>query len=129
MKKLFAFVCLLGALISTPALAKNPDPTDFFAGKWKISVPGTPEGDLVFSANLVRVDGVLAGKLTMDGAPAEVEPILISKVEESKEKLTLYFSAKGYDVNVELNKVDSDNLKGSLMGMFEAKGTRVKETK
>jgi hypothetical protein len=30
-------------------------------------------------------------------------------------------------VNAELTKVDSDNLKGSLMGMFEAKAARVKE--
>ena len=49
-----------------------------------------------------------------------------AKVEEAEGKITLYFSAQGYDVNVELNKVDDDNLKGTLMNMFEAKAKRVK---
>ena len=51
----------------------------------------------------------------------------IAKVEDDSEKVVLYFTVQGYDVNVELKKVDTDNLKGSLMGMFEAKGARVKE--
>ena len=128
MRKLFAFVVLLGALISTPALAKNPDPTDFFAGKWKISVSGTPNGDIVFLTDLVRKDGALTGKLVPQG-DAAAEPVELSKVEDDKEKVVLYFTTQGYDVNVELTKVDSDNLKGTLMGMFEAKGIRVKEAK
>lgn len=126
MKKLFALVFVLTALISTTSFAKLPDPTDFFAGKWKIQVLGTPNGDATFSTDLVRKDGALTGVLKIVG-DAAAEPVQIAKVEDDKDKVVLYFTIQGYDVNVELTKVDSDNLKGSLMGMFEAKGVRVKE--
>ena len=89
-------------------------------------VMGTPNGDATFATDLVRKDGALTGVLKVVG-DAPVEPIQIAKVEDDKEKVVIYFTIQGYDVNVELTKVDADNLKGSLMGMFEAKGVRVKE--
>jgi hypothetical protein len=126
MKKLVAFVFVLMSLCSATSFAKLPDPTDFFAGKWKIMVAGTPNGDVTFSTNLVRKDGVLTGQLKIVGDDS-LPLVDISKVEDNKEKVVIYFTIQGYDVNAELTKVDSDNLKGSLMGMFEAKGVRVKE--
>ncbi len=126
MKKLVALVFMLTTLFSASAFAGQPDPTDFFAGKWKITVLGTPNGDATFATNLVRKDGVLTGQLKVVGDDS-LPVVEISKVEDDSEKVVIYFSTQGYDVNVELTKVDSDNLKGSLMGMFEAKGTRVKE--
>jgi hypothetical protein len=126
MKKLVALVFVLMSLCSATSFAKLPDPTDFFAGKWKIMVAGTPNGDVTFSTNLVRKDGVLTGQLKIVGDDS-IPLVDISKVEDDKEKVVIYFTIQGYDVNAELTKVDSDNLKGSLMGMFEAKGVRVKE--
>jgi hypothetical protein len=126
MKKLVAFVFVLMSLCSATSFAKLPDPTDFFAGKCKIMVAGTPNGDVTFSTNLVRKDGVLTGQLKIVGDDS-LPLVDISKVEDNKEKVVIYFTIQGYDVNAELTKVDSDNLKGSLMGMFEAKGVRVKE--
>ena len=126
MKKLFALVIMVTALFSMNTFAKQPDPTDFFAGKWKIMVLGTPNGDATFATDLVRKDGALTGVLKVVGDVA-AEPVQIAKVEDDKEKVVIYFTIQGYDVNVELTKVDADNLKGSLMGMFEAKGVRVKE--
>jgi len=55
------------------------------------------------------------------------EKIAITKIEESAEKIVIYFSAQGYDVNLEFNKVDDNTLKGSMMNMFDAKGLRIKE--
>jgi hypothetical protein len=126
MKKLVAFVFVLMSLCSATSFAKLPDSTDFFAGKWKIMVAGTPNGDVTFSTNLVRKDGVLTGQLKIVGDDS-LPLVDISKVEDDKEKVVIYFTIQGYDVNAELTKVDEDNLKGSLMGMFEAKGVRVKE--
>lgn len=126
MKKLVALVFVLMSLCSATSFAKLPDPTDFFAGKWKFQVLGTPNGDATFSTDLVRKDGALTGILKIEGDTA-AEPIQIAKVEDDKDKVVVYFTIQGYDVNLELTKVDSDNLKGSLMGMFEAKGVRVKE--
>jgi len=126
MKKLIALVFVLTTLFSASAFASKPDPTDFFAGKWKIVVSGTPNGDATFSTNLVRKDGVLTGQMKIVGD--ESLPVIeISKVEDDSEKVVIYFTTQGYDVNVELTKVDTDNLKGSLMGMFDAKGSRIKE--
>jgi hypothetical protein len=118
---LFAFVLGL-ALTSFTRIA----PEDFFAGKWAIVIVGTPNGDAKFTAELVRKDGKLTGKLTMP-AEAGAEPINIDKIEEEATKITLYFSAQGYDLNLPLEKVDDDNLKGQLMGMFDSTAKRVKE--
>ena len=62
-----------------------------------------------------------------DPTDATKEKIPLTKIEESSDKLSLYFTAQGYDVNVDLAKVDDDNLKGSLMNMFDAKAKRLKE--
>ncbi len=51
----------------------------------------------------------------------------IDKIEESGKTITVYFTTQGYDVNMLLEPLDADNVKGSLMGMFDCKGTRVKE--
>ena len=37
------------------------------------------------------------------------------------------FNISGYDVTLTLKKVDADNTRGDLMGMFDAEGVRVKE--
>lgn len=126
MKKFIALVFVLTTLFSASAFASKPDPTDFFAGKWKILVAGTPNGDVTFAANLIRKDGVLTGQLKIVGDDS-LPLIDISKVEDSSDKVVIYFTIQSYDVNAELTKVDADNLKGSLMGMFEAKAARVKE--
>ena len=126
MKKFIALVFVLTTLFSTSTFASKPDPTDFFAGKWKIMVMGTPNGDVTFATNLIRKDGVLTGQLKIVGDDS-VPLIDIAKIEDSSDKVVMYFTIQGYDVNAELTKVDADNLKGSLMGMFEAKGVRVKE--
>ncbi|WP_395767556.1 hypothetical protein [Aquirufa sp.] len=126
MKKFIALVFVLTTLFSTSTFASKPDPTDFFAGKWKIMVMGTPNGDVTFATNLIRKDGVLTGQLKIVGD--DTLPLIdITKIEDSSDKVVMYFSIQGYDVNTELTKVDTDNLKGSLMGMFEAKAARVKE--
>ena len=126
MKKFIALVFVLTTLFSTSTFASKPDPTDFFAGKWKIMVMGTPNGDVTFATNLIRKDGVLTGQLKIVGDDS-LPLIDIAKVEEGGDKVNIYFTIQSYDVNAELTKVDADNLKGSLMGMFEAKGVRVKE--
>lgn len=122
MKKLSILVVLFVLGLSFNTFAQ----TEFFAAKWEITVVGTPNGDAKFVTKLDRKDGKLAGELTLVG-DASAPKIPITNIEESADKLVLYFSAQGYDVNVELTKVDNDNLKGTLMNMFEAKAIRVKE--
>ena len=98
---------------------------DFFAAKWEMTIIGTPGGDKKMIANITRKDGKLTGDLG-DPTEPDKEKIPITSIEEEATKITLAFSTSGYDVTVDLEKVDDDNLKGQLMGMFETKAVRVK---
>ena len=53
----------------------------------------------------------------------------LTKVEKDEKGLVLYFTAQGYDVNVNIErKDDDDHVKASMMGgMFEGAGERVKQ--
>lgn len=117
----FAQTAVATTPTATPAAA-----ADFFAGKWEISILGTPNGDAKLVANFTRKDGTLTGEMS-DPTDAQKEKIPVSKIEEEAGKITIYFSAQGYDLSLPLEKVDDDNLKGMLMNMFESKAVRVKE--
>ncbi len=52
-----------------------------------------------------------------------------SNAELNDTSVPVYFNAQGYDVNVVMNKKDDDHVSGSLMGMFDADGERIKEAK
>jgi hypothetical protein len=101
-------------------------PTDFFAGKWEITLTGTPMGDVKFVTNLVRKDGKLTGELARVGEPnAEKRPI--TKIEETEKILKIYFeSSQGGEISIDLEKVDDNNLKGKLMD-FDATAKRIKD--
>jgi hypothetical protein len=123
MKKISVLVILFVLGLSFNTFAQS---ADFFATKWEISVAGTPNGDVKFVTKLERKDGKLTGELSLPSDPAAPK-IPISNLEESAEKIVLYFSAQGYDLSLDLTKVDNDNLKGTLMNMFEAIAVRIKE--
>jgi hypothetical protein len=99
--------------------------TDFFVGKWEITIFGTPNGDSKMVTELVRKDGKLTGELkslTDTAMPA----IPITSIDEKDGEIEIAFTASGYDVTLPLKKEDDDNLKGQMMGMFDAKAKRVK---
>jgi hypothetical protein len=100
-------------------------PEDYFVGKWDVLIKGLPNGD----ANMVLV--LEKGAKSMEGVVYDTRGNKIgnvdsSKLSKDKATLTLYFVFNGYDVNLQLVKVDEDNLKGNLMGMFKAEGSRMK---
>jgi hypothetical protein len=98
---------------------------DFYAGKWELTFIGTPQGDAKMVANFTRVEGRLEGVIS-DPTGQIKESITMSSVDEGTDKITFNFKAQGYDIAVDLEKVDDDNLKGMMMNMFESKATRVK---
>ncbi|GGM95588.1 hypothetical protein GCM10010967_31260 [Dyadobacter beijingensis] len=114
---------LLGIVCTS--IAQTAAPADYFAGKWEITIFGTPNGDSKMIADLARTDGKLTGHLK-NAADPEAEKIVITSVDEAADKITLGFSAQGYDVTLDLSKVDEDNLKGNLLNMFDATAKRVK---
>jgi hypothetical protein len=122
MKQLSLVTAVAIALLFTSTVKAQT--TDYFAGKWKVTVYGTPNGDAAMFFNLVRKDGKLAGTFSDS---TEKEKTKLTQIDEKDSVVTLYFTTQGYDVNVLLQKVPADSVKGNLMGMFDCKGVRVKE--
>jgi hypothetical protein len=117
------FFLLLG--ITFTSFSQTP-PKDFFAGKWEIAVVGTPRGDVTFLTDLTRKEGKLTGDLVDKANPAS-ERRKITKVEEKGDKMAIFFeSSQGGEISIDLTKVDTDNLEGTLMDSYSAKATRLK---
>ncbi len=114
------FILLLSLSLGVQAQEGN----DFFTGKWDVMVTGTPNGDSQMLLTIESVDEKLSGTISLD---EQSEPQALSSIAASETSLSVNFFASGYDVSISLKKVDADNLEGSMMGMFNAKGVRNKE--
>ena len=112
---------LLFLAVSTNAQTKTG--ADFFAGKWKVLVSGTPYGDLKRIYVLEKNDNTLTG-VVQDSTGKEITKC--SKVEVKDNEVTLYYQAMGNDVSITLMKKDDDHVTGSVLGQFDAKGERIK---
>jgi len=97
--------------------------SDYFAGKWEVLLEGTPSGNVTMIMTLERNEEKLGGTLSGN----EVDVITIDSVEESEGSINVYWTSQGYDVYLELQKKDKDNIGGSLMDMFSASGQRIEE--
>ena len=126
MKKASVFLFVLFSAIAFEGFSQSTAPADFYAGKWEIAILGSPRGDVKFTTNLVRKDGKLIGELANPADATEAKRP-ITKIEESAKKLVIYFeSSQAGEISIDLDKVDDNNLKGSLMS-FEATAKRIKE--
>ena len=120
-----SLICLFLMLgIIFKSNAQTTAPADFFVGKWEILIVGTPNGDSKMIVDLVRTDGKLTGQLSNPAEPTAEKTAVTA--DSNADLLELAFNAQGYDVTINLKKVDDENLKGSLMGMFDATAKRVK---
>ena len=127
MKKLTAiFGGLFLLLLSIGATAQSKSGADYFEGKWSVLVKGLPQGDTKMLFLLEKKDSTMAGAV-QDSTGVEVAKI--EKVELSGTTATVYFTAQGYNVNLVMNKKDDDHITGSMMGMFDAEGIRIKASK
>jgi hypothetical protein len=125
MKKLNMFFFLvLGLFIALNANAQTK--TDFYPGKWNVLVMGTPNGDAKMTFVIERKDGKLGG-IIQDTTGKEMTKI--TSIEEKDKTITAAFTVQDVDITLTLDPIDDDNVKGSMMGMFDVKGVRVKETK
>ena len=111
---------------ATATTAAATTTTDYFPGKWNVIVKGTPNGDAKMTFVIERKDGKLGGAV-QDSTGKELTKI--TSIEEKDKTITAAFTIQSYDVTLTLEPVDADDVKGSLMGMFDAVGVRVKENK
>lgn len=124
MKKVSVFIAgLFFLLLSVSVNAQAKKGADYFEGKWSVLVKGLPDGDTKMIFVLDKKEATLTG-VVQDSTGKEIAKL--SSVEINDNSATLYFTAQGYDVNLVMDKKDDDHVTGSLMGMFEAEGERVK---
>lgn len=96
-----------------------------FEGKWQFIVTGSSQGNSVIIISLIRgEDGKLTGELSRDGSPA----VKLDRVEEEAGKsFTAYFKTNGYDCYLFAELAGENEMKGSLMDMFDCTGKRIEE--
>jgi len=114
----------LSLVLSFNAQAQSKTGADFFAGKWNVLITGTPYGDLKRVYILEKKDNGLAGTV-LDSTGKEISKC--SKIEVKDNEATLYYAALGNNVSIVLTKKDEDHVTGRAMGMFDAKGERIKQ--
>jgi hypothetical protein len=95
----------------------------YFEGKWDVLIKDTPQGSATIPMRFETVDDVTTGYFYEEGSKEESK---MSSVKISEDVLSAAFNISGYDVTLNLKKVDDETAKGDLMGMFDAIGTRVK---
>ena len=118
------FAGLFFLLLSSNTNAQSKTGSDYFAGTWNVLVKGTPNGDARMWIVLEKKDTAMTGSV-QDSTGKEISKI--TNVEMNDTSATVYFTAQGYDVNLEMDKKGDDHVTGSLMGMFDAVGDRVKK--
>lgn len=125
MKKTAIFLVFFCLGVVFNGFSQATPPNDFFAGKWQLSILGTPNGDVTFNTDLVRKEGKLTGEL-VNAATPDAGKLAITKVEENGDLMSIYFESPEYgELSIDLKKVDDENLKGSIAGL-EASAKRIK---
>jgi hypothetical protein len=125
MKKATLVSLMAVILIVIAAKVNAQTQPNYFIGKWDVLVKGLPQGDAHLKFNIADSAGHMKGAL-LDTTDAHKD-IPMTKIEQDGDKVTLYFTAQGYDVSLLLAKKDDDHATGSLMGMFDANAIRLKE--
>ncbi|GAB3920160.1 hypothetical protein [Larkinella terrae] len=128
MKKVSLFLFVFFLSIASKGISQTTNPSDFFVGKWEITISGTPTGNSVLVTELSRKDGKLTGELK-DPSGTNPQAVAITKIEEEEgKKLTIYFNTEqAGEIALALEKVDDDHLKGMLMSMLESTAVRIKK--
>lgn len=125
MKKLhLSIVTLVAFVLFSFTVKAQTTSASYYKGKWDMLIKGTPNGDVHLIFNLEDSSETIKGSFVDPESKADVP---LTKTEFADGKPTLYFTVAGYDVNLVMEKKDDDHVTGSLMGMFEATGERVKK--
>jgi hypothetical protein len=126
MKKVSIFISLIMLVFlvstgSTKAQAVNAGEKDFI-GKWNLMVYGLPDGDTKMVMNIEKKEEKLTGTLT---STASTDPPLeLTNVVVADSTLNASFSAQGMDITLFFKLKDAKNVSGSMMDMFDIKGTK-----
>ena len=130
MKKVNVFIAgIFLLLLSVGANAQTKTDADYFVGQWSLQSEGVPGGDSQMIVSLERKEGKLEGTIKI-GEENEKE---FSRIEEKETSVKLYWTSNhDNNVNLYLEKKDDNHVSGtidtSVMGMFNVKGERIKQS-
>lgn len=112
--------------VSVRGFSQTTVPADFFAGKWGITRPGTPNGDAKRVTDLARKDGKLTGELKDPMGTNPVTPL--TKIgEDVGKKLTIHLNpAQAGETAMALARVEGNHLKEQLISLFDSTALRLK---
>jgi len=97
---------------------------DYFAGKWSVLLKGLPQGDTKMIFVLEKKNGGITG-IIQDTAGKEISKVTDAELKENE--IILYYDIQGNEVRLNLRKKDNDHAAGSMMGMFDVEGERIKQ--
>ncbi len=97
--------------------------SDFFIGKWNVTIIGTPNGDAKFVLKVDKAETGLTAFIIGENEKSQK----VDRVETKTNGLTVYWFAEGYDVYLTLTKKEDGKVDGDLMSMFTAKIEKVVE--
>lgn len=125
MKKSSSLVSLLFVLLLVNfATAQSKTGGDYFVGRWKVSIPGTPIGDLKRIYVIDKMNNGFSG-IVQDSTGKEITKC--SKVEAKENEITLFYSVSGIDAYIKLTRKDEDHVSGLVMDNYPAEGERLKK--
>jgi hypothetical protein len=95
---------------------------DYFADSWEVLLIGLPDGDVTLIFTFSRENGELKGMVAGEDGTGETQ---FERIVERDESITVYWTAEGHYINVDLRKEDENHMAGMLMGMFNASASRM----
>ncbi len=113
---------LCGFALFLISFSTQAQTTDYFAGDWEVTIKDTPMGTITVMLTLERVDGKLVGKFVDSASGNETK---MNDITESENSLTLSFTSEYGDLYLAIQRVDEENVSGSLMDSFAVEGKRV----
>jgi hypothetical protein len=120
-----SFITLVGTSQAQHAPAGTSQaphaPEDYYVATWNVKAFGLPQGDTELTVKIEKKDGMLTGAFVNAATKAETP---FTKVEPTATGLTAFFIYDNMDVFMKLAKKDDANITGSIMDMFDLKGTK-----
>jgi len=120
MKKVSLLLVMMLLLIASNVNAQQSG--NYFVGKWELLIQGTPDGDTKITMIIDRKEGKLEATLLMS---VEIKITDIKETEKSIKLAGTTPDGNNY-IDISIEKVDDDNVKGSVADMFDLKGQRIK---
>lgn len=122
MKKAFLILAGFILLISKISMAQE-ETSDFFLGKWNVTISGLPNGEAKFVLKVEKTEtGLTAYIIGGEGKTQKVD-----RVETKPNSITIYWVAEGYDVFLIITKKEDGKVEGDLLNMFTAEVKKIEE--